>query len=97
MALTYEDSAALMNDTAFRGRVKVACLHYADYISGEAANVPAHTTRLKWAGTTMNNPDGAAALVTPTVVMDPAVQQDGTAITDATLQIATENAINKMI
>lgn len=97
MALSYEDSAALMNDVAFRGRVKVACLHYADYISAEAANVPAHTTRLKWAQSTMNNPDGAAAVVTPTVVMDGQVQLDGAAITDQALQTATENAINKMM
>ena len=39
----------------------------------------------------------AAALVTPTVVMDGQVQLDGAAITDQALQTATENAINKMM
>lgn len=97
MAISYDESAALMNDQAFRGRVKVACLHYADYISGEANNVPAHATRLKWANSTMTNPDATTATVTPTVVMDAAVQQDGAAITDSALQSATENAINKMM
>jgi hypothetical protein len=97
MALTYEDSSTLMNDGSFRGRVKVACLKFATFISGEDATVPAHTTRTKWAQTTMTAPDAAAALVTPTVVMDPAVQADGAAITDTALQSATENAVNKLI
>ena len=95
--MTYEESAALMNDTAFRGRVKVACLKYSTYIMDEAANVPAHSTRIKWAQATMTNPDAAAAMVTPTCVMDGAVQQDGAAITDAALQSAVENSINKML
>lgn len=101
MALSYDQSAALMGDTAFRGRVKVSCMKYADYILLEAASTPAHNTRYKWAQATMINPDGSAATVTPTVVMDPAVQAssagDGTDINDADLQSATENAINKML
>ena len=72
-----------MNDLAFRGRVKVACLKYADFITLEAASVPAHSTRIKWAQQTMLIPDGAAGTVTPTVVMDPAVQTSGAAITDS--------------
>jgi hypothetical protein len=97
MALTYEQSSELMNDPVFRGRVKVACLKFADYIFGEAATTPAHSTRIKWAQHTMLMPDASAATVAPEVVMDPAVQQDGAAITDAGLQSATENAINKML
>ena len=46
MALTYEESAALMNDQDFRSRVMVACLKFADYITAEANDVPAHNTRL---------------------------------------------------
>lgn len=97
MALTYDDSAALMNDTAFRGRVKVSCLKYATYIMDEPTNTPAHSTRLKWAHDTMVNPDAAAALITPSVVMDGAVQQDGGAITDVALQSSVENTINKLM
>lgn len=97
MALDYAQSAELMNDMAFRGRVKVACLKYAGFIALEAADVPAHTTRLRWANNTMLGPDAAAATVTPTTVMDPAVQADGAAITDVALQSATEGAINKMM
>ena len=97
MALTYEQSADLMHDNAFVNRVQVACLKYADFITLEAPSVPAHTTRIKWAQQTMLNPAAAASLVTPTVVMDPAVQQDGAAITDTALQSAVENSINKML
>jgi hypothetical protein len=103
MALTYEQSAKLMDNPAFRGRVKVACLTYANYISGEDATVPAHATRMKWAQQTFQMPDASASQVTPAVVMDAAVQQAGidadgdSTIDDAALQSATENAINKML
>lgn len=97
MPLDYTGTAALMNDNDFRGRVKVACLKFSDYIAGEANDVPAHATRIKWSQQTMTNPEVSATQVLPVVVMDPAVQQDGAAITDAALQSATENAVNKMI
>ena len=97
MALTYEESAALMSDVAFRDRIKVACLKYANYIVDEAANVPAHNTRIKWAQNCMTNPDGAAINVQPTVVMTADVQTDGAAITDADLQVAVETSINKLM
>lgn len=97
MALTYEQSAELMADPTFRGRVKVACLTYANYIVGEAANVPAHNTRIKWAQQTFAMPEASASQVTPIVVMDSAVQTDGSAITDTALQSAVENAVNKML
>lgn len=97
MALTYDESAALMNDAAFRGRIKVACLHFADYIFGEDNTVPAHNTRLRWAQNTFLNPDASAAAVTPPVVMDPSVQDAGSAIEDAALQSAVETTLNKML
>ena len=95
--LNYEDSDALMQDLTFIGRVKVGCLTYANYITGEAPTVPAHSTRIKWAQATFNSPDGVARQLTPIVVMDAAVQQDGADITDAALQSAVENAVNKTI
>lgn len=101
MALTYEQSSELMSNGVFVGRVKVGCLKYADYISGEAASVPAHATRVRWAQGVFANPDHAAQSLTPTVVMDAAVQDsstgDGSDITDAALQPAIENAVNKVI
>lgn len=97
MPLSYEDSSALMADTAFRGRVKVACMKYSTYINDEPSNTPGHSSRIRWSQQTMVNPDAAAATVTPTVVMDGAVQEEGAAIDDPGLQSATENAINKML
>jgi hypothetical protein len=97
MALTYEESAALMTDQQFRGRIKVACLKYADSIMNEANTVPAHNTRLKWAQQCFQQPDMAAANVQPPVVMDPAVQVAGAEITDAALQGSVETVVNKMM
>ncbi len=95
--MTYEESAALMTDIAFRGRVKVACLKYADSIMGEDSTVPAHNTRERWAIGTMQNPEMVAAQIQPPVVMDAAVQTDGAEITDAALQGSVEAVVNKLL
>jgi hypothetical protein len=95
--LDYANSALLMNDTAFRGRVKVACLKFATYIQGEPDVTPAHNTRIKWAQHAVEYPDQTAAAVTPSAVMDPAVQSAGDTIDDASLQSAVENAINNQM
>jgi len=97
MALDYTQSAALMADPAFRDRVKVACLKYAAYISDEAANTPAHQTRIKWAQGAMSAPDAAAQSIVQPVVMDGQVQADGADITDAALQVSVESTINKLM
>jgi hypothetical protein len=95
--LDYTNSALLMNDMTFRGRVKVACLKFATYIQGEPDITPAHNTRFKWAQNTIANPDQTAGAVAPSVVMDPAVQSAGDTIDDASLQSAVENAINNQM
>jgi hypothetical protein len=103
MALTYEQSAELMKNAIFIGRIKVACLKFASFIYGEASTVPAHSTRIRWAQQTFTMPDASASQATPTTVMDPAVQAadldaDGdSAITDTALQSAVENSVNKML
>ena len=97
MALNYDQSAALMTDFAFRGRVKVACLKFADYIANEAATTPAHNTRYRWAQGCMMNPDNTATQVQPPTVMDGAVQTAGSTITDDALQSAVEGVIGKML
>lgn len=97
MALDYTQSAALMANQAFRDRVKVACLKYADYIANEAANVAGHNSRMRWAQQAYVSPDGTASQVTPPTVMDGAVQSVGEAIDDAALQSAVEGVVNKMI
>lgn len=95
--LTYEESSQLMNDPTFRGRVKVACLKYADYIMNEPGNVTAHNVRMKWAGKAFQMPDSVAQEIQPPTVMDAAVQDKGAAVTDLALQSAVEGVINKMM
>lgn len=97
MALTYDESAALMNDFQFRGRIKVAALHYADYILNEAPGTPAHSSRTRWAGDTYRNPEQASIALHPPVVMDAAVQDAGAAVTDTALQTAVEGVVNKLL
>lgn len=97
MALTYTESAALMQDSQFRSRIMVACLKFADYIAAEAADVPAHNTRLRWSGQCMASPQLAASATQPTTVMQDQVQTAGADITDADLQIAVETAVNQML
>jgi hypothetical protein len=86
-----------MQDMAFRGRVKVACLKFADSILIEASSVPAHNSRYKWAQNAFMQPDLVAMQVQPPTVMDPAVQTAGAAVTDAALQGAVEAVVGKMI
>lgn len=97
MALSYSDSAALQNDMAFRGRVKVAMLKFALSIMNEASNAPAHNARYRWGQTAMQGPDQWAANIQPTVVLDPNVQSNGSTIDDPTLQSAVEATINQFI
>ena len=97
MALDYTQSDELMKDPVFRGRVKVACLKYADYVHNEAPGSPGHTSRLRWAQQTFQSPDTVAAQIQSPVVMDAAVQTAGAAITDAALQTAVEGVISKFI
>jgi hypothetical protein len=95
--MTYTESAALMTDADFRGRVKVACLTLANSIMIEAATVPSHNARLRWASQCFQMPDQVAAQVQPPTVMDPGVQAAGAAIADAGLQAAVEATINKIM
>lgn len=95
--MTYEETNSLTKDAVFRGRVSVACCHYASYITGEPASTPAHSTRYKWAQQTLVQPEIAVNQVISTVVDDTAVQADGAAITDAALQSAVETAVQKLI
>jgi hypothetical protein len=95
--LTNEESAALMQDMTFRGRVKVSALKYADSIMIEATTVAAHNTRLRWAQNTFQQPDIVAQQLQNPVVMDSAVQTAGAEITDAALQGSVEATVNKML
>ena len=95
--MTYEESDALMKDSTFHGRIKVATLKYANSIMGEATTVPAHNTRVRWATEAMKQPDMTATGLQPNVVMDPQVQADGAEITDLLLQGSVETVVNKLL
>lgn len=97
MALTYDQSATLMIDSAFRGRVKVSCLKFAESIIDEAGTVPGHGARYRWAQQCMQSPDMTAQTVQAPTVMDPNVQSAGSTIDDATLQSAVEATIEQML
>lgn len=97
MALTYDQLAALMNDQAFRGKVKVSMLRYCDTILIEPDTTLGHTSRVRWAQQAMQQPEMWASQLTPSVVMDPAIQESGSASTDIQVQGATEAVINKTV
>lgn len=94
--MTTEESAALMQDPTFRGRVKVCCIRYADAVLIQPPGL-GHVSLVKWSQTVFNQPDMIAGQVQPFVVNDPAVQTEGAAIADAALQTAVETVINKTI
>jgi uncharacterized membrane protein affecting hemolysin expression len=94
MALTYAQSAALMTDATFVPRVKVAVLSYAGSILAEAQTTVQHNARRRWALLANASPDQFSAQIAQPVVMDPQVQTDGSAITDANLQASVQAVIN---
>jgi hypothetical protein len=97
MALTYEESAALMQNPTFFGRVKVAALNYSQYILEEAPDTPAHNTRTRWAQQCYLTPDNVTIQLVPPTVMDPAVQSDGANVTDEALQAAVQGVVDRML
>jgi hypothetical protein len=95
--LTYEQSAALMTDTVFRGRVKVAVLEFADKINTEPTTTPAHNSRFKWAQNSYMNPDMMAGQIQQPTVMTPQVQAAGSEVSDLELQAAVESVVESII
>lgn len=87
MALTFLESATLMNNLDFINRVKVAALQYAQYIQLQSA-IP--NSKTSWAQRTIQQPDQTARVLTPGVVMNPNVQQAGEEVTDNNLSAAVQ-------
>lgn len=94
MAMSFEDSAALMNDADFRARVKVAALQYATGIFLQANN---SKSRSNWAQATMASPDMQAQTLTPNVVMNVNVQAAGGTIDDMGLLSAVQVTADMMM
>jgi hypothetical protein len=95
--MTYDESASLMVDNGFLGRVKVGCLKYAETIMNEPSDTVAHNSRLRWARDTYQQPDIVARQVQQPVVMDPNIQIAGATASDAIIQGAVEATVNKLI
>ena len=96
--MTYTESAQLITDPQFRGRVKVAVLTYAARIltSGPISG-PGSNATIRWAQTALQSPDQVATQVQPATVMEPGVQEQGANIDDGGLQFSVENAVNKIL
>lgn len=93
--LTYEESAALMNDPVFQGRVKAACLSYAGtLLAGPPPNNP---VLFRWAANTYQNPAFAMTQVTPPAVMNVNVQTEGASISDPALLATVEYVVGGLL
>ena len=92
--LNFEQSAQLMTDLQFRGRVKVALLNYASRILSSGPNSNA---AFRWAQQAFQQPDQTAQVVVAPTVMEPAIQGQGGDVDDGALQFSVENAVNKML
>lgn len=96
--MTFEESAQLINNPQFRGRVKVAVLQRAvSIMQSGPGSAPGSNAVLRWAQNAIQNPDTAAQQVQAATVMEPGVQSMGADIDDGGLQFAVENAVNKIL
>jgi len=99
--MTYEESATLSNDFAFRGRIKIASVKYSDAVGIQTTPVSQRTALVKWSFRCAQQPDQVAAELQPYVVMDAAIQAAGvdengkSLVTDTALQAAVEATVNK--
>lgn len=100
MALTDTESATLMNNGAFQGRVKVCALRYAQALM---AGTPTGA-EYRWATQMMQNPQIFAAQLANPTVLDPGIQQAGIDATtgdstadDPTVYGAVQAVANKLM
>ena len=97
MAMTFEESNAMMQDQAFIGKVKVSVINYSTYIINEAPSTPGHAPRYRWAQAAMRDPDMNARSLVPSVVMDGEIQTAGAAAADNVIQSAVERVVNRFM
>ena len=97
--MDYAESAALMNNTLFKGRVKVAILKYSNSILSSGASLPSIGANaiLRWASHAYNDSERIAQQVIAPVVMDASVQNQSEHITDEALQKVVESVVNKTL
>jgi hypothetical protein len=70
---------------------------YAQTITLEPTTTPAHNTRLRWAASVYQSPMQVSQSLTPPVVTNPNVQQEGSAITDAGLQTVVQVEVDALM
>jgi len=92
--MTLEESANLINDPSFRGRVKVAALIYAQYLSLQPNN---SSSTSNWIFQTLRAPDQVALTLTPSVVINPNVQIAGANVADPDLQAAVQSVATSLM
>lgn len=94
MALSFAESAELINNLDFRGRVKVAALQYAAYLATVAGN---SNSKQQWAQRTLQMPDQTAQTLVGPVVMNTNVQSLGANIDDQNLAASVQVVADMMM
>src|SRR5262252_328357 len=100
MALTQVQSAALMGDVEFHGRIKVCVVQYSDSIGIQTTPVSTRQKLVQWSFAVQVTPDSIATGLQPFVVKDSKVQDAGvdedghSLVSDADLQTAVETVVN---
>jgi len=92
--MTFEESAQLMTNPQFRGRVKVAALQYAQYL----ITLPSlSNSRSNWVRSTIQSPDSTAQTLVSSVVMNVNVQTYGANVSDPDLAAAVQVVSDMMM
>ena len=93
---SYLELYDLMNESALRNRVAVACLVAAEAVRNEAVGTANHDNRLAWAKATFTDPQAASARMLPAILAQNAslTRAQILAATDGALQTAVNNAVN---
>ena len=92
--LTLAESAALMLDPQFRGRVKVAAMKYADALLLQSG---LSVSRTQWAQRTMQQPDQTAQQLVSGVVINVNVQNAGADVSDPDLTATVQVVADRMM
>ena len=93
---TYTELFDLMNDSALRNRVSVACLVAAEAVRIEAGSVPNHANRLAWAKAAFSGPRETGERMLPAILAQNAglTRAQILAAADSALQTAVNAAVD---
>lgn len=93
---TYAELITASTDSTLRDKIRVACVVAAEAVRTEAANVPNHTERLKWAQKVFQDPSIEALRMTWAVLAQnrTATLAQITGASDAAVQTAVDAAVN---